>query len=116
MSFSLVADKGIVPMVKQSVIETVRDYAQKVHTRYPIKRVFLYGSFARGTARTDSDIDVAVVLENEPEDTLQAEADLCRMGMDVDVRIEPIIIDEMHDPSGFYNEIARYGTLVFSSK
>jgi hypothetical protein len=38
------------------------------------------------------------------------------MGMDVDVRIEPVIIDEKHDPSGFYKEISRYGTLVFSSK
>jgi predicted nucleotidyltransferase len=102
-------------VVAQSIIETVRAYAQRVWARYPVKRVLLYGSFARGTGRPDSDIDVAVVLEREPADILQTEADLCRIGMDVDVRMEPIVVDEQHDPSGFYDEISRHGTLVYSA-
>jgi uncharacterized protein len=102
-------------VVAQSVIETVRDYALLVRARYPVKRILLYGSFARGTARPDSDIDVAVVLDGEPADVLQTEAELCRLGMDVDVRIEPIIVNELHDPSGFYEEISRYGTVVYSA-
>jgi len=33
--------------------------------------------------------------------------------MDIDVRIEPVIVDEDHDPSGFYEEILRYGTVIY---
>ena len=102
-------------MASKQIIETVRRYTRVISSRYPIRRVFLYGSYARGTPRADSDIDVAVVMEKAPEDLLQAEADLFRMGMDIDVRIEPIIIDENHDPSGFYEDISRYGTVIYSA-
>jgi predicted nucleotidyltransferase len=101
-------------MVAKSVVETVHEFAQVVKSRYPVKRIFLYGSHARGTSTPDSDIDVAVVLRNEPRDILQAEADLYRIGMDIDVRIEPIIVDEEHDPSGFYEDISSTGTVVYS--
>jgi predicted nucleotidyltransferase len=102
-------------MVAKSIIETIREYALAVSNRYSVKRIFLFGSYARGTQRPDSDIDIAVVLKNEPEDVIQAEADLYRLGMDFDVRIEPVIVDEEYDPSGFYASISRYGTIVYSA-
>jgi len=45
------------------VIETVKRYAEVVRGFMPVKMVILYGSYARGTARPYSDIDVAVVVE-----------------------------------------------------
>lgn len=115
MCEAFIADEGVLPVVAKSVIETVREYAQTVNIRFPVKRVYLYGSHVRGTNRPDSDIDVAIVLREEPADVLKVEAELYRLGMDVDVRIEPIIIDMDHDPSGFYKEIARSGTVVYGS-
>ena len=37
-----------------------------VRTRYPVVEAWLYGSRARGTAREDSDVDLALILQGEP--------------------------------------------------
>lgn len=101
-------------MVAQSIIDTVRRYTEVVNSRFPVKRIILFGSYVRGTPRPDSDIDIAVELQVDPPDHLKAAAELFRLGMDVDVRIEPIIVDEKHDPSGFYEDISSYGLVVYS--
>jgi uncharacterized protein len=103
-------------MDKREIMNSVREYARVVSSHYPVRRMFLYGSYAYGTPRHDSDIDIAIVLEKKPEDKLQVEAEMFRLGMDVDVRIEPIVIDEEHDPSGFYADISRKGTLVYGTQ
>lgn len=38
--------------------------------------VYAHGSVAEGTARSDSDLDIAVLLERAPEDPAQATADI----------------------------------------
>ena len=103
-------------MDKRAITDSVREYARVVSNRYPVRRIFLYGSYARGTPRHDSDVDIAIILEKEPEDRLQTEAEMYRLGMDVDVRIEPIIIDPDNDPSGFYKEISKHGSLVYPTQ
>jgi predicted nucleotidyltransferase len=102
-------------MVAQSVIETVRNYANLIRTRFPVKQVILYGSFARGTQHQDSDIDVAVILEKQPNDILEAETELYKLCRDIDLRIEPIIVEDEPDPSGFYEDISSYGKMIFSA-
>jgi predicted nucleotidyltransferase len=107
-------NKGIISMVAQSIVEVVRRYAEVLRDHFPIKRVILYGSFARGTQRSDSDIDVAVLLKIPPEDFLSAETEMFKLCREIDLRIEPKLIDDEYDPSGFYEDISKYGTVVFS--
>lgn len=40
---------------------------------YGIVTAYLFGSFARGTGRSDSDIDIAVLYEQPPAPTLDAQ-------------------------------------------
>lgn len=47
-------------MGKNDVIDVVRRY--KVVSAMGPVQVYLYGSYSKGTAREDSDIDVAVVV------------------------------------------------------
>lgn len=100
-------------MVSQSVIETVRSYAEVVRHHFPVKRIILFGSFARGSQHPDSDIDVAVILQKPPLDFLEAETELYKLCRDIDLRIEPIIVEEEPDLSGFYEDISKYGMIVF---
>ena len=46
----------------EAVIATVKNYAEDVRQNMPVEEVFLYGSYASGLAREDSDIDVRFFL------------------------------------------------------
>jgi predicted nucleotidyltransferase len=48
--------------LEPAVSRAVREFARRVAGRYPVQQVILFGSRARGTQRTDSDADVAVLL------------------------------------------------------
>jgi len=47
---------------KDEVIKIVQEFIQLLRQHYDIREVYLFGSFAKGTAKEYSDIDLAVVL------------------------------------------------------
>lgn len=44
--------------------EQLRKAARRIRDHYPGARVILFGSVARGTSGTESDVDLCVVIEN----------------------------------------------------
>jgi len=50
-------------MDKTTVVNTVRQYADAVTKEMSPASIVLYGSYAKGNAREDSDIDVAVIFD-----------------------------------------------------
>lgn len=55
--------RRIGPLSKDQVIQLLRTEMPYLHTRFGVLRLALYGSFARGEPRSDSDIDILVELE-----------------------------------------------------
>ena len=53
------------------------------------QKVYLYGSYAKGTATADSDIDLAVVSDDLSGDSFDDDLALMHLTWDVDTRIEP---------------------------
>jgi predicted nucleotidyltransferase len=51
--------------------------------------VYLFGSYARGDASPDSDIDVMVVSPDFAEDVIENQMLLLRVRRKIDLRIEP---------------------------
>jgi predicted nucleotidyltransferase len=100
-------------MDKEQVLEKVKKYSDTVRQDFDVEKIILFGSFAKGTAREDSDIDVAVVVRNMPGDWLSSSAKLFRLTRDIDINIEPIMIDEAHDKSGFLEEVERTGRVIY---
>ena len=49
-------------MDKEKVRRLVEEYAKLVVSNMVVNKIILYGSYARGDFRKDSDIDVAVVV------------------------------------------------------
>lgn len=48
--------------------EALEEFGKRLKAEFGAKRVYLYGSKARGTDEPDSDVDVAVILpESSPE-------------------------------------------------
>ena len=47
-------------MTREKIIEFLRKNKQKFHEKYQISKIALFGSYARGENREESDIDIAI--------------------------------------------------------
>jgi uncharacterized protein len=102
-------------MDKETVIEIVKEYSEEIRSFLPVKKVILFGSFARGDQKEHSDIDIAVVVEKIKGDYLDLSSKLFSVRRPIDSRIEPILFEEGYDPSGFLEEIYRTGIIVYQA-
>jgi len=102
-------------MGKEQAIELVKKYVDEIRRKFDIKKVILYGSYSRGDQKEWSDIDVAVFLNEKKKDILSNEHDLYKIRRDFDSRIEPIILDEENDESGFVQEILKNGIIIYQN-
>jgi predicted nucleotidyltransferase len=64
-------------------IQTLRE------NRIDILRLYLFGSHVSGTAREDSDIDLAIFLDRDEIDGFDEEVQLLRFTRNIDLRIKP---------------------------
>ena len=100
-------------MDKEQAIKLVERFSQAIRSSYEPEMVVLYGSYAQGTSRGSSDIDVAVIVERVEGDFLDAEAGLYRIRRQIDERIEPILLESGQDRSGFLDTVRRTGEIVY---
>lgn len=78
------------------VREVVARFARELRGRYgpEVVDVRLFGSFARGAAHEESDVDVAVVLEQADWNTRRDVIDLATdVGLPHDLRLSPTVFD-----------------------
>ena len=95
--------------------DKIEAYSQRVRDRYHPTMIVVYGSYARGTATENSDIDIAVFCDTLPGDPLENAAELFRLSRDIDLRIEPIFIESDNAENRFYKEILRTGKVVYKA-
>jgi predicted nucleotidyltransferase len=75
-------------MVDQTVIDTAKRYIQGIPDSIGMKKAYLFGSYAKGYATNDSDIDIAIVVD-EMDNFFTLQMLLMRLRRSVDLRIEP---------------------------
>jgi predicted nucleotidyltransferase len=81
-------------MAQREAPEAVVNYATLLKKTIPhVKKVLLFGSYAKGTYKEDSDLDVAVIVETIA-DTFEMQVDLMKLRRKFDTRIEPHPIRE----------------------
>ncbi len=97
-------------MVNPGVIETVKHYLMLIPNDLGVKKAYLFGSFAKGNEKEESDIDVAIILNNMP-DFFAAQKQLMRLRRKVDLRIEPHPINakDFNNMNPFAYEIQQTG-------
>ncbi|MDR1272121.1 MAG: nucleotidyltransferase domain-containing protein [Clostridiales Family XIII bacterium] len=100
----------------EQVINTVERYADIVAKELSPAAVVLYGSYAKGNAHEDSDIDVAVVFDGFEGDWLETSSYLWRMRRGISYDIEPVLLDSMHDKSGFVANIFKTGQVIYRAQ
>jgi len=99
-------------MDKVQAIEVAGRYAVSVKNLFDTHSIILYGSYAKGTAREDSDIDIAVIVDEIKADYLDETARLYKLRREFDDRIEPLLLESGDDRSGFLQEIMRTGIRI----
>lgn len=102
-------------MVYEDVVNSIQAYAKCVAEHYHPRQIIVYGSYARGTATEDSDIDIAVVCESLAGDFLENASRLFRLRRDIDLRIEPILIELNNTENRFYDEILKTGKVIYAA-
>lgn len=80
----------------------------------PVSRIYLFGSYAKGTNRKDSDIDLAVFWDAEEVDAFDDGLRLLRLTKSVDLRIEPHAFSrrDLENPDPFVKEILETGERI----
>lgn len=80
-------------MVNKEIINIINKFIKEAEKKgIKIYSVYIYGSYARGNYRKDSDIDVAVISEKFGKDPFEENVLLRKIAWRVDPRIEPIAL------------------------
>lgn len=99
-------------MSKSQAIKIVNRYAKKLDEyEFPVAFIYLFGSWAKGTAGKNSDIDVAVISKGPVK--IEDSFILRRIRRMVDTRIEPHSLslkDFVEDANPIVAEIKNTGT------
>ena len=85
----------------QRINETMKMFISQVLAFLPVQKIILYGSYARGTQRTDSDIDLAIVVDQLSENWIKVTGRLFLLAAELDIRIEPNLIISSKNKSEF---------------
>ncbi len=100
---------------EQSVENIIDSYVKLLEdNKIPVWRVYLYGSYAKGTYDKNSDIDLAIFLDAESIDGFDEDAKLLKLAKNVDLRIEPhsFARTDINEPDPYIDEIIRTGKRI----
>ena len=98
----------------EAVKSIVQKYIADVKKAMPIDKVYLYGSYAKGTNRKNSDVDICFFSEAfESRRSLDVLTELfyLKIKYDKDILIEPNAIptSELYNDNPFVKEILKTG-------
>ncbi len=100
-------------MDQRKIDEGINKFVERVISEYKPQKIILFGSYARGDYHENSDIDIAVVVDGFSDSFIDGEVNLYRIRRKILSDIEPILIDENEDKSGFLEHILSYGKTIY---
>jgi predicted nucleotidyltransferase len=89
----------------------MRDICKRIYALPNVNKVVLFGSYARGCAESESDIDLAVFFDCFDARLLEYYRQLARICVNpvIDIQVQPFHTFELATPCGIIEEIEAYG-------
>ncbi len=112
MSINFAKHQRPTDMDNREIIDKLINYKLLVSKYFDIDQIVLYGSYAKGTQKEESDIDVAIVVNSIDQDFFTYAPLLWKLRREIDNRIEPILIEKNRDETGFLSEILKTGLVI----
>jgi len=98
---------------KDEVRKIALKYADLVRQEYDPSRVLLFGSYVHGNPSEYSDIDIAVIFKEFKGNWFDTGTRLIDLTWQVNLDIEPHMMDETDDPLGFLEHVKETGEIIF---
>lgn len=97
---------------RDEALELVRQYKQVISPRFDVEpKVMMFGSYSKGYANPDSDIDVAVIVPTYGNQKFELSKMLWHDVDQVSFLIEPVLMAEDRW-SPLYDDVMRTGVTV----
>ena len=97
---------------RDAVLELVRKYKRVISSRFDVEpQVMLFGSYSKGYATPDSDIDVAVIVPSYGNRKMEISQGLWHDVRDVSFLIEPVLLAE-DKWSPLYSDVMKTGIAI----
>lgn len=97
---------------RNEALDLVRQYKHIIARHFPQEpQVLMFGSYSKGGADQNSDIDVAVVVPTFGDNWLELSKSLWQDVDKVSLLIEPVLMSPEH-PSPLYDDVMRTGIAV----
>ncbi|MDR1953237.1 MAG: nucleotidyltransferase domain-containing protein [Clostridiales Family XIII bacterium] len=98
---------------KTTVMTTAQAYADAVKKEFSPFAVILFGSYTKGEANNDSDIDIGVIFDGFSGDWRKTSSALWRLRRGISYDIEPHLLDTTQDKSGFVKHVFKTGQVIY---
>lgn len=101
--------------INSKIEDTVFKYVKAICEQYKVEAIILFGSYAKGTEHEDSDIDIAIVIDEFKDNIIDEEVEFMKIRKGIDYRIEPHIIrieDYKKASTPFIQEVINTGIKV----
>ena len=100
---------------KATVREIAEKYAEEVKKILKPDVILIFGSYVNGNPHEWSDIDIAIVCNNFQGDWYDTMVELCELKWSVSFDIEPHLLDESRDKSGFVEHVMKIGEVIYKA-
>jgi predicted nucleotidyltransferase len=100
--------------------EAIDDVVQQIITKFHPNKIMLFGSYARGNPRPESDVDLLVIMELKNSENCQMRAirqslEMDMFGLDIIVRSPQDFADRVALGDWFLREILTEGKVLYES-
>lgn len=108
----------------QTVLSEVKESSEKIYGS-KLRKIILYGSYARGDNTEESDIDILILLDCAPSEIKQFRSRTTEMSSDISLDQEVFLSILLRDCRGFeekaqilpfYQNIIREGITVYGQQ